>query len=63
MALQLQLIDLKNQFLAPVTDTITRSQTQTKSEQVQQQLVATENELVETRRSIQVMEALGPPKQ
>ena len=61
-ALQLQLIDLKNQFLAPVTDTITRSQTQTKIEQVQQRLVATENELVETRRSIQVMEAQGPPK-
>jgi 3-oxoacyl-ACP reductase-like protein len=60
--LQLQLVDLKNQFLAPVTDTITRSQTQTRIEQVQQQLVATENQLVETRRSIQVMEALGPPK-
>ena len=61
-SLQLQLVDLKNQFLAPVTDTITRSQTQTKIEQMQQQLVATESELVETRRAIQVMEAQGPPK-
>jgi len=60
--LQLQLVDLKNQFLAPVTDTITRSQTQTKIEQMQQQLVATETELIETRRAIQVMEAQGPPK-
>jgi hypothetical protein len=61
-ALQLQLVDLKNQFLAPVTDTITRNQVEARIQQVQQQLNATESELAGTRRAIQVMEAQGPPR-
>jgi hypothetical protein len=62
LAIQLQLVDLKNQFLAPVTDTITRNQVETRIQQGQQQLTATLSELEETRRAIQVMEAQGPPK-
>jgi hypothetical protein len=61
-AIQLRLVDLKNQFLAPVTDTITRNQVETKIRLVQDELARTEGELAATRRSIQVMEAQGPPK-
>jgi hypothetical protein len=62
-AIQLQLVDLKNQFLAPVTDTITRGQVEVRMQQVQQQLAVTESELAATRRTVQLMEAQGPPKQ
>ena len=62
-AMQLQLADLKNQFLAPVTDTITRNRVEANIHLVQDELASTENELGRTRRAIQVMEAQGPPKQ
>ncbi len=61
-ATQLQLNDLKNQYLAPVTDPTTRAQAQTKLDQTQTQLSAIQKELADTRRALQVLEAQGPPK-
>jgi hypothetical protein len=61
-ALQLQINDLKNSFLAPVTDTNARAQAQTQLDQAQTQLAATEQELADTRRQVQVLEVQGPPK-
>ncbi len=61
-ALQLQMNDLKNQFLSPVSDTTARSQAQTRLEQAQTQLSTVQKDLVDTKRAVQVMEAQGPPK-
>ena len=61
-AAQLQLNDLKNQLLAPVTDTTARAQAQTKFDQMQSQLTAIQKELADARRAVQVLEAQGPPK-
>jgi hypothetical protein len=61
-SLQLQLSDLKNAFLAPVTDTDARARAQNQIDQVQAQLFETRRDLAETRRQLQVLEAQGPPK-
>jgi len=60
--LQLQMIDLKNEFLSPVTDTAARSAAQARIDQTQLQLTLTQKELADTKRQVQVMEAQGPPK-
>ena len=61
-ALQLQLNNLKNAYLAPVTDTAARAQAQSRTEQAQTQLATTRQELANTRRQLQVLEAQGPPR-
>jgi hypothetical protein len=61
-ATQLQINDAKNQFLAPVTDTTSRQQAQTRLSQAQAQLGAVQKELADTRLALQVLESLGPPK-
>jgi hypothetical protein len=59
--LQLQLNDLTNQFTAPVSDENTRRQVQTRLGETQSRLNTVRRELEETRRSVQTMEAQGPP--
>ena len=61
-AIQLEINDWKNKFLAPVIDSATRDQAQTKMGQGQTQLTAVQKELADTRRSLQLLEAQGPPK-
>ncbi len=61
-SLQLQQQDLKNAYLAPVTDPDARAQAQTQMTDVQTQLAETQRELAEAQRQVQVLEALGPPK-
>jgi hypothetical protein len=61
-ALQLQINDLKNQFLAPLSDSNAQAQAQSKIEQAQIQLTATQNDLADTRRQLQLLEAQGPPR-
>ena len=61
-SLRLQLNDLKNAFLAPVTDTDARAQAQNQIDQAQTQLAETQRELAETRRQVQILEAQGPPR-
>lgn len=60
-SLQLQLNDLTNQFTAPVSDENTRRQVQTSLGEVQNRLNAVRSELDQARRSVQAMEAQGPP--
>jgi hypothetical protein len=61
-SLQLQLSDLKNAFLAPVTDTDARTQAQNQIDQTQTQLLENQRDLAETRRQLQILEAQGAPK-
>jgi len=61
-ATQLQINDAKNQLLAPVTDTTARQQAQTRLSQAQAQLSAIQKELADSRRALQVLESVGPPK-
>jgi len=61
-AVQLQINDLKNQFLAPVSDSAAQTQAQARLDLAQIQLTATERELADTRRQLQIAEAQGPPK-
>jgi hypothetical protein len=60
--LQLLINDLRNQFLAPVSDSALQAQAQAKLDQAQIQLTATQRDLAETRRQLQLLEAQGPPK-
>jgi len=61
-AVQLLINDLKNQFLAPVSDSALQAQAQAKLDQAQIQLTATQRDLAETRKQLQLLEAQGPPK-
>jgi hypothetical protein len=61
-ALQLQQQDLKNAYLAPVTDPDTRAHAETQMTDVQTQIAETQRELAEALRQVQVLEAQGPPK-
>jgi predicted nucleic acid-binding Zn-ribbon protein len=60
-SLQLQLNDLTNQFTAPVSDENTRRQIQTRLGETQSRLNTVRSELDQTRKSVQAMEAQGPP--
>ena len=61
-AVQLLINDLKNQFLAPVSDSALQAQAQAKLDQAQIQLIATQRDLADTRKQLQLLEAQGPPK-
>jgi len=61
-AIQLQINDVKNQFLAPVSDSASQAQAQARLDQAQIHLTATQRDLSDTRRELQVAEAQGPPK-
>jgi hypothetical protein len=61
-AVQLLINDLKNQFLAPVSDSALQAQAQAKLDQAQIQLSATQRDLADTRKQLQLLEAQGPPK-
>jgi hypothetical protein len=61
-ALQLQINDLKNQFLAPISDSNAQAQAQAKLDQAQIQLTNTQRDLAATRRQVELLEAQGPPK-
>ena len=61
-ALRLQLNQANNQFFAPVTDEATRAQAQARIADIQSKLAATRQDMDETRKKLQAMEAQGPPK-
>jgi len=61
-AVQLLINDLRNQFLAPVSDSALQAQAQAKLDQAQIQLSATQRDLADTRKQLQLLEAQGPPK-
>jgi len=61
-ALQLQINNFKNDFLSPVTDPSARAQAQANLQQAQIDLGNTQRELADERRTLQLLEAQGPPK-
>lgn len=61
-ALRLQVGQLSNQLFAPVTDPDTQARVQTQLGQVNQQLVSVRAESEQTRKTIDAMQAAGPPK-
>ncbi len=61
-ALQLQFQDLKNTFLAPVTDPDARSKAQAQMTDTEVQISENQRELADAQRQVQMLEAQGPPK-
>ena len=61
-ALQLQFQDLKNTFLAPVTDPDAREKAQAQMTATQVQLSENLRALAEAQRQVEILVAQGPPK-
>jgi hypothetical protein len=62
LALQLHFQDLKNTFLAPVTDPSARDNAQAQMTDTQVQIQENLRELAEAQRQVEVLVAQGPPK-
>ena len=59
---ELAINDLKNQFTAPVADSGSRDQIQTKLDTEQKKLPTIQNDLAVAKKQLTAMETQGPPK-